>query len=185
MTFLGLHDVPRFMNEPGATTDGLRLAFTFLMTARGTPLVYYGDEIAMPGGGDPDNRRDFPGGLAGRSRGTPSRRKVGLRTRSASSRTCNGWRGFARRSRPCVAAAMVDLAVGEQTWVYARVYEGRAAVVALNNGQAGSTLDAATGPLGLAEGARLVDLLGGPGVRVEDRSRADGACRPAAPRSTW
>lgn len=62
VTFLGLHDVSRFMHEPGATTDGLKLAFTFLLTARGVPLIYYGDEIALPGGNDPDNRRDFPGG---------------------------------------------------------------------------------------------------------------------------
>src|SRR5207237_6245624 len=65
VTLLGLHDVPRFMSEPGATVAGLRLAYTFLLTARGTPLVYYGDEIALPGGGDPDNRRDFPGGWPG------------------------------------------------------------------------------------------------------------------------
>lgn len=62
VTLLGLHDVNRFMNEPGATTAGLKLAYTFLATARGTPLIYYGDEIALPGGNDPDNRRDFPGG---------------------------------------------------------------------------------------------------------------------------
>lgn len=62
VTFLGLHDVGRFMNEPGATPEGLQLAFTFLFTVRGTPLIYYGDEIALRGGGDPDNRRDFPGG---------------------------------------------------------------------------------------------------------------------------
>src|SRR5204862_5007025 len=62
VTFLGLHDVQRFMNEPGATIDGLKLAFTYLMTSRGIPMIYYGDEIAMPGGNDPDNRRDFPGG---------------------------------------------------------------------------------------------------------------------------
>ena len=29
----------------------------FLMTAPGIPCVYYGDEIGMPGGNDPDNRR--------------------------------------------------------------------------------------------------------------------------------
>ncbi len=62
VTFLGLHDVSRFMNERGATVDGLKLAFTFLLTSRGIPMIYYGDEIAMPGGTDPDNRRDFPGG---------------------------------------------------------------------------------------------------------------------------
>lgn len=65
VTFLGLHDVQRFMNETGATNDGLRLAYTFLLTTRGTPLIYYGDEIGLPGGNDPDNRRDFPGGWAG------------------------------------------------------------------------------------------------------------------------
>jgi glycosidase len=30
---------------------------------RGIPQLYYGDEIAIQGGGDPDNRRDFPGGF--------------------------------------------------------------------------------------------------------------------------
>jgi glycosidase len=62
VTFLGLHDVQRFMQEPKASLDGLMLAYTVLFTSRGTPLIYYGDELAMPGGNDPDNRRDFPGG---------------------------------------------------------------------------------------------------------------------------
>jgi glycosidase len=61
--FIGVHDMLRFMNEKGATVEGLKLAQTFLMTTRGTPLLYYGDELAMPGGPDPDNRRDFPGGF--------------------------------------------------------------------------------------------------------------------------
>jgi neopullulanase len=64
VTFLGLHDTPRFMSEAGATIEGLQLAFTYLLTARGTPMIYYGDEIAMNGGGDPYNRSDFPGGWA-------------------------------------------------------------------------------------------------------------------------
>ena len=62
VTFVDLHDVPRFLNDRGATVAGLELAYTFLLTTRGTPLLYYGDEIGMRGGGDPDNRRDFPGG---------------------------------------------------------------------------------------------------------------------------
>ena len=65
VTHIGLHDVPRFMHETGAAVDALKLAFTFLMTTRGMPLIYYGDEIGMPGGPDPDNRRDFPGGWPG------------------------------------------------------------------------------------------------------------------------
>jgi glycosidase len=40
----------------------LKLAFGLIFTVRGIPEMYYGDEIGMPGGRDPDNRRDFPGG---------------------------------------------------------------------------------------------------------------------------
>src|SRR5262249_62093047 len=65
VTLIGNHDMQRFMNEPGATVAGLNLAHTLLMTMRGTPQLYYGDEIAMAGAGDPDNRRDFPGGFPG------------------------------------------------------------------------------------------------------------------------
>lgn len=62
--FLGNHDTTRFMSEPGATPAKLRLAFTVLLTMRGMPQIYAGDEIAMRGEADPDNRRDFPGGFA-------------------------------------------------------------------------------------------------------------------------
>ncbi|MGE3617310.1 MAG: alpha-amylase family glycosyl hydrolase [Gemmatimonadales bacterium] len=64
VTFANLHDVSRIRNDKGATTAGLKLAYTFLLTTRGIPLLYYGDEIGLPGAGDPDNRRDFPGGWA-------------------------------------------------------------------------------------------------------------------------
>jgi glycosidase len=62
--FLGNHDTTRFMNEPGASLPRLDLAFAVLTTMRGMPQIYSGDEIAMQGGADPDNRRDFPGGFA-------------------------------------------------------------------------------------------------------------------------
>jgi glycosidase len=62
VTFLGLHDMPRFLYRHGATAEGLQQAFTLLMTTRGIPMIYYGDEIGMTGGNDPGNRRDFPGG---------------------------------------------------------------------------------------------------------------------------
>ncbi len=62
--FLGNHDESRFA---GAVhdADSRGAAYAFLMTVRGTPQLYIGDEIAMPGGNDPDNRRDFPGGFLG------------------------------------------------------------------------------------------------------------------------
>jgi glycosidase len=64
VTFAGNHDTRRFMEE-GATAEKLNLAFSLLLTMRGIPQIYAGDEIGMPGGDDPDNRRDFPGGFPG------------------------------------------------------------------------------------------------------------------------
>ena len=65
--FFANHDVPRFASAQGSTPAKLKLAFGLALTLRGIPEIYYGDEIGMPGGGDPDNRRDFPGGWIGDS----------------------------------------------------------------------------------------------------------------------
>jgi neopullulanase len=63
--FLGNHDTTRFTGQPGASIERLKLAFGVLATMRGMPQIYSGDEIAMEGGDDPDNRRNFPGGFGG------------------------------------------------------------------------------------------------------------------------
>ena len=68
VTFFGNHDQRRFMSEDGSSKDKLKAAFSLLLTMRGVPQIYAGDEIGMPGGDDPDNRRDFPGGFPGDSR---------------------------------------------------------------------------------------------------------------------
>lgn len=62
VSFFANHDVPRFAGVTGSTPEALKLAFGLTLTLRGIPQLYYGDEIGMAGGGDPDNRRDFPGG---------------------------------------------------------------------------------------------------------------------------
>ncbi len=60
--FFANHDTTRFAGATGATSDKLKMAFGLTITMRGIPELYYGDEIGMAGGGDPDNRHDFPGG---------------------------------------------------------------------------------------------------------------------------
>lgn len=77
--FFGNHDVARFITQasymlqgdgkeqawnapPASPTDSqpyerLRLALTYLFTQPGVPLLYYGDELGLPGAADPDNRR--------------------------------------------------------------------------------------------------------------------------------
>ena len=73
VTLLGGHDDGRFMSEKGATLAGLKLAHAFLLTTRGVPQLYYGDEIAMTGADEPTTREDFPGGFPGDKRNAFSR----------------------------------------------------------------------------------------------------------------
>ncbi len=56
-TFLGSHDTPRFRTRAGGDAAMLRAASFFQMTQPGAPVIYYGDELGMEGGGDPDCRR--------------------------------------------------------------------------------------------------------------------------------
>ncbi len=136
VTLLGLHDVQRFMSEKGATVAGLKLAYTLLLTIRGTPLIYYGDEIALPGGNDPDNRRDFPGGWPRDARNAFD----------AAGRTAEQQDVFAhvqaltslRAARPELRGrATANLFASDQAFVYRR----GASVIALNNDTTAVTVE--------------------------------------------
>lgn len=56
---LGSHDTERFLTLAGGDTGRLRLAVACQMTQPGAPVIYYGDEVGMQGGKDPDDRRAF------------------------------------------------------------------------------------------------------------------------------
>jgi glycosidase len=156
--FIGVHDMERFMNERGATVEGLKLAQTFMMTARGTPLLYYGDEIAMQGGGDPDNRRDFPGGFPGDARNAFN--KAG---RSATEQDV-----FAHLQRLArLRAELPALRHGvtrhvydeEQQAVFARMLGGQTVYIVFNNETKPATFEFDASEAGMPEGARLIDRL--------------------------
>ena len=51
------HDTARFLHLCNDNKKKQHLAAAFLLLLPGMPMVYYGDEFAMPGGNDPDCRR--------------------------------------------------------------------------------------------------------------------------------
>ncbi len=59
MNMLGSHDTQRIWEVCKGDLPRLKLAILFQMCFIGTPHIYYGDEIAMGGAKDPDNRRPF------------------------------------------------------------------------------------------------------------------------------
>jgi cyclomaltodextrinase len=56
---LGSHDVDRLWNSLGGDVNRIKLAYLVLFTLLGIPAVYYGDEIGLTGGKDPDCRKAF------------------------------------------------------------------------------------------------------------------------------
>jgi cyclomaltodextrinase / maltogenic alpha-amylase / neopullulanase len=57
---LDSHDTERFATLMNGNIEKVKLAYLFLMAFPGAPAIYYGDEIGLEGGKDPDNRRAFP-----------------------------------------------------------------------------------------------------------------------------
>ncbi len=60
LNLLGSHDTHRFLTRVEGDARKLRMALAVMFFYPGIPCVYYGDEIGMVGGYDPDCRRCFP-----------------------------------------------------------------------------------------------------------------------------
>ena len=178
--FVGVHDMQRFMSERGATVEGLKLAQTFVMTTRGTPLLYYGDELAMAGGGDPDNRRDFPGGFPGDARNAFT--KAG-RT-AAEDEVFEHVKRLARlrAEHPALRrGSVVHVYDEEQQTVFARVLGGEAVFVAFNNDARPAVVEFDYAAAGVDPGARPLEAVRALGGDVEVQARG-GRVRLSFPR---
>jgi glycosidase len=132
VTFFANHDVSRFASADGSSPAKRKLAFGLTLTLRGIPELYYGDEIGMPGGGDPDNRRDFPGGWAGDSKNAFT----------AEGRTAEQQELFSyvqtllrlRREHPALQSGKLwHLFSDETSYVFLRETEEERVLVAFNN----------------------------------------------------
>lgn len=175
-TFLGNHDVNRFTTDawegyqgvcaaggginvagtPGASWpyESLRLGFTFLFTMPGLPLIYYGDEIGIPGHGDPDNRQplrwhvDDLGGVNGvddlEGRVSPDELATARHVRALAQ---------ARKAHPALSkGGWVEWWREPDVGAYARAAEGDVALVVLNRSGVDRTLENGLGFAGLPEG---------------------------------
>lgn len=60
LNLLDSHDVARVGTVLGGDRPSLRLAILLQFTFPGSPCLYYGDEVGLMGGHDPDCRRGFP-----------------------------------------------------------------------------------------------------------------------------
>ena len=120
-TFIDNHDVPRFVNRLDEPAKKLLQALAVTMTYTGIPVLYYGTEIALPGGYDPDNRKDM------------------VFEENEITRAVRKLTGI-RKENPELVYGDIDLiGLGPEGFAYQRTYGGSSTVLLLN--LSGDTLD--------------------------------------------
>jgi len=131
--FFGNHDTTRIPGTPLGTTARLKLAFGLILTVRGIPEIYYGDEIGMPGERDPDNRRDFPGGWTEDSRNAFT--KIGRAPEQEEMYTYVSALLGMRAQHPALRRGKLwSLASDDTTYVFVRETDEEKVVVAFHAG---------------------------------------------------
>lgn len=154
--FLGTHDTPRWLNQCGEDQARANLGAIVLLTWPGTPCIYFGDEIGMTGGQDPDNRRAMEWDKA-----TPANPDLQLYTKLVHARL--GSEALKTGAPvPVLADDKADLAV------YGRLSSDDAALVAINrsNQSATTTISLSGGLATLLAQKTLTDALTGEQVKV-------------------
>jgi glycosidase len=168
VTLLGGHDDGRFMSEKDATIDGLKLANAFVLTTRGVPQLYYGDEIGMTGPDEATARKDFPGGFPGDKRNAFSNEG-----RTKDERELFEYIRKVTRLRaelePLRRGTLVNLHVSDQQYAYARATKSSSVITVINNDKKTAQVEFDVSALALANGLVLTDRLGiAKEVRVEN-----------------
>ncbi|MBA2382465.1 MAG: alpha-amylase [Chloroflexi bacterium] len=128
---IGSHDSPRARTVLAGDVGALRLATLLQLVLPGTPSIYYGDELGMEGGPDPDCRRGYP----------VAPDEAALATRGFVRSVIHGRRGHVALRRGTVAVA----AVRGQAIALARSADGERAVVAINTGRQPARLEVDAG----------------------------------------
>jgi glycosidase len=153
------HDVRRTASLPGMTLEGAMLHTAFTLSARGTPQLYYGDEIFMEGGEDPDNRRDFPGGWPDDARDAFTRAGRDPREQRMFEWT-RAWLRVRREHESLRRGRLIDLSFDDDSYAFARQTAAETVVVAFNRAATAKKISAPADYVHAADGARLVPLIG-------------------------
>lgn len=166
---IGNHDVPRFASvsvgdaggdawtsAPLASDSSVfakqSLALGIAAALPGALFLYYGDEVALTGRGDPDTRRVLPGDAELSDASLEVRHQLGVRL------------GIRNRCDLMRRGEFVRMYDDREHLVFARVLEGRAALVVVTRNAAIPTLSV---PLAALRAGKYVEAVSGEALSVD------------------
>lgn len=152
---LDSHDTTRILHVTRGDKALVRLGAALMVAFPGTPCFYYGTEIGMPGGKDPDNRRTMPWDESDWDQEMLDYTRQLIRI---------------RRSSPALIHGGWQMLYAEGDWfAFARQSEDQTIIFAGYRGPDGAPpAQIPAQAAGLADGTKLVDQLGGASYTVSD-----------------
>ncbi len=142
LVFLENHDTDRFLREMPQDLSAFKQAYTYILTTRGIPQLYYGTEILMNGikkEGDGFVRREIPGGWPGDvvNSFTPEGRTALQNEAYNFAKKLLNWR---KNSDIIAKGTLRHFAPRNGAYVYLREYQGKKVLVMLNGKNSQNTV---------------------------------------------
>ncbi|WP_010227850.1 glycoside hydrolase family 13 protein [Gillisia marina] len=177
LVFAGNHDTDRINHTYKGDVNKYKLAMTLVLTTRGIPQLYYGDEIGMVGNkaekGDGDIRRDFPGGW----KGDPQ----SAFTEAGRTKTQNDYHAFTkkllnyRKNKEVLHfGKLLQYLPDNNVYVYFRYNEEERVMVVINNNPEAQELELARFAEGLNGSVSGKDVISEATINFSDRLSIKG-----------
>lgn len=140
VTLLDNHDLSsRFFSAALAHYNGDRtiaqaaykMALTLIMTTRGIPQIFYGNEIGLEGFSDPDNRRDMPWEIFGEDLQPTTDHPMERSLFQSIKRLIQ----LRKENQALCWGSLVTLYADYFIYVYLREFQGNLAIITMNNGR--------------------------------------------------
>jgi neopullulanase len=139
------------MSLEGATLARAMMHTAFVLSVRGIPQLYSGEEIAMEGKEDPDNRRDFPSEAFTADGRNTNQHQMFHWTRA--------WIQLRREHAALRSGKLIDLFSDDETYVFARQLGAETVVVAFNRENKTKEISIPLGSIDVKDGAMFKTLI--------------------------
>jgi len=168
VTFLGNHDIERYLGAIKNDVASMKLATTIMLTTRGIPQWFYGDEILMSAGGSDHAllRMDFPGGWKGD--------KENKFTKEGRTNEENDFvnylsklGNFRKNSKAITKGKLTQFVPEENVYVYFKTYNNEKVMVIINRNEAEFTLKLNRFSELLPENSSATNILNDENIRLD------------------
>ncbi len=170
LVFAGNHDITRINDTYQGDFRNYKMILSLILTVRGIPQLYYGDEIGMTGNkernGDGDIRKDFPGGWADDPQNafSPESRTASQNRYFEFSRKLLQWR---KTNEVVQKGSFLHYVPENNVYVYFRIFNKQRVMVIINNSSSTQKIESKIFTEGLGGYTKGKDIISGQKIELK------------------